>query len=194
MIQPKLTSRTFVIEDWRPVSAELQVELGHLGHRVDVLPNVLEIVRKRVLRDHPDLIVVNASTLVIGEHSAWRRLLGGETAALVVAPSGAPGWFFEQARALGFAGLIEAPLSREKLALAVDLALRNQRVARRLRSEIRRLEGMRQRLEARGVEQAAATAGAATERVVGPGGHGAAPLLQVTVAAEDDGDTPAGAG
>jgi AmiR/NasT family two-component response regulator len=176
-----------------------------MGHRVEVLPNVLEIVRKRVLRDHPDLIVVNASTLLIGEPRAWRRVLGGETAALVVAPTGAPGWFFEQARTLGFAGLVEEPLSREKLALAIDLTLRNQRVARRLRSEIRRLEGMRERLEARTRERAgdlAASPGARRSirgRAARPAGAAAvtgaevvvaatpASLLRVTVAGEDDG-------
>jgi AmiR/NasT family two-component response regulator len=181
MIQPKLSPRTFVIEDWRPVSERLEELLGQMGHRVEVLPNVLELVRKRVLRDRPDLIVVNASTLLIGEHAPWRRLLGGETAAVVVAPTGASGWFFEQARTLGVSGLVEEPLSREKLALAIDLALRNQRVARRLRSEIRRLEAMRARLEARTGDR---WAGSVVERV------DAATLRTGGVAAQDARSAP----
>jgi AmiR/NasT family two-component response regulator len=135
----------FVIEDWQPVAPGLGVLLSGLGLDVEVLPNILELVRKRIRRDRPALVFVNATSLVIGDHGQWRQLLAGETTSLVMVPPTATASFFQGARTLGFAGMCDPPLSPEKLKLAVDLAHQNRRAARRLRREIHRLQLLQER-------------------------------------------------
>ena len=140
---PAESSRSvIVLEDWQPVIPELRDLLTAAGHEVQVLPNLIELAGKRIRRDLPRLLIVNAPSLLIGR--GWDAVLDRVTALLVV-PDTAGAAFFEEARGLRFDGLIEPPVSDAKLALAIDIAERNGRASRRLRFELRRLDGLSRR-------------------------------------------------
>jgi hypothetical protein len=144
---PAESSRSVIIlEDWQPVIPELRDLLTAAGHQVQVLPNLIELAGKRIHRDLPRFLIVNAPSLLIGR--GWDAVLDRVTALLVVSDT-AGAAFLEEARGLRFDGLIEPPVSDTKLALAIDIAERNGRASRRLRFELRRLDGLSRRRAAR---------------------------------------------
>ncbi len=135
----------FVVEDWRPVARKLSEMLEVTGYQAITLPNVFELVARRVERDRPDVLFVNAQSLVIGDLRAWRAMLGSMTATVIVMPADPSAEYLRNARDLRADGILEGPPSVGRLALALDIALRNRRAARRLRREVGRLRALRGR-------------------------------------------------
>jgi BMFP domain-containing protein YqiC len=139
-----------IVEDWRPAAAQLDVLVEQLGHRTTTLPNLLDLVRHRVRRDRPDLIIFNTSTGLVGDHDEWRRLLSSLSASLMVVPRGVGPNIYEVVRRVGFSSFLDLPVSREKLDLAIHLAIRNRLAARTLERQIQRLVAVNERAGASG--------------------------------------------
>jgi len=181
--------RVFLIEDWRPVAPDLATTFESLGHETVVLPNILELVLKRVRRDRPWLMAVNASSLLMGEARRWRALLGGPIAGLLVVPSAAPPAFYESARFYRFDALLDAPVSAAKLELALDIVGRTHAAARRLRLQVERLTQLQQSRygsAAASIAAPSATAGPPSQRPMA-----SSPLSSPVVASAPAGAAPA---
>jgi hypothetical protein len=139
------TYQVFIVQDWKPAATALGLYIEQLGHRVTTLPPLPDLVGQRISRDRPDLIILNASSPLIGDRDQWRTLLSGPAAALIVVPPSTGPGFYNLVRGLGFAGWLDLPMSMEKLELAIHIALQNRLAARTLRREIQRLAAARER-------------------------------------------------
>ena len=137
--------KVLIVEDWKPVAGELGILVEQLGHQMIKAPNLLEIVRQRMRVDRPELVIFNASSGVVGDHGEWRRLFSTQPASLIVVPQNVGPHVYEVVRDIGFSSFVDPPVSREKLELAIHLAMRNHLAARTLGRQIERLVAANER-------------------------------------------------
>jgi AmiR/NasT family two-component response regulator len=137
--------KVLIVEDWKPVAGALAVLVEELGHRTVKAPNLLEIVRQRVRADRPELVIFNASSGVVGDRGEWRRLLSTQPASLIIVPQNTGPRVYEVVRDVGFSSFVDPPVSRQKLELAIHLAMRNHLAARTLGRQIERLVAANER-------------------------------------------------